>query len=376
MNSGGYKNFLIYLNGIKFLDKMASDNDAEVRMFIDITIYNDKKIMSYINSFKNITAILFKCSNFLTDGHHVEVFGTLVRFFPLFNFPNNDAECVFISDVDMKEEYKGGIFYLYENIKKKNVYCFFNGRYFNIHVSVNKMTSASMYEELYLPYCIAPKIIGIKQIPIKPFISFLKEIKIYMNDSTRPTKILSDYYISEQKLITKCEKNICFGIDEYFLNKILFKYLAENKIPFCYKTSYNLAQFYYFKHPKNVFTEHNLNMSRKEYEKIFYGYMKNIGLDKYSYEEMDEKIFGKNSNSRNFSKISVATKFMTMYAKKIIPLLQKLYKENDFRIYTKSQINSMLSVEFTKYYYITYIRFFYTNDKDLIISKMSYPENL
>ena len=86
MKSGGYKSFLKYLNGIKKLNDYANKNNMEVRIFIDNTIYNDEKTMSYLNKMDKVTLVLYECEKFLIGKHHVGLFGTLVRFFPLFYF--------------------------------------------------------------------------------------------------------------------------------------------------------------------------------------------------------------------------------------------------------------------------------------------------
>jgi len=102
MSSGGYKNFNKYLDGIKILSDVAKKYNMSVRIFIDHTIHDDNIIMKYLNKFNNITLILYKCNSFLVNKHHVGVFGTLVRFFPLFDFPNNDSNIVLLADADTK----------------------------------------------------------------------------------------------------------------------------------------------------------------------------------------------------------------------------------------------------------------------------------
>ena len=86
------------------LYKISNNYNLEIRMFIDNSIYEDSDIMKYLNKFNNITLILYKCNNFIiNNNYHVGLFDTLVRFFPLFNFKNNDYNIVYITDTDIKE---------------------------------------------------------------------------------------------------------------------------------------------------------------------------------------------------------------------------------------------------------------------------------
>jgi hypothetical protein len=378
MKEGGYKNFSIYLNGIKILSDISKKENLEVRIFIDETIYNDQRTMEFLKKYDNITLILYKCPNFLINKHHVGLFGTLVRFFPLFNFPNNDAKVVFLADADTKEYRVMYLIKLYNFLKKnkvsKKVYLAYSGRYFHSNISSNKITNLSENdkEELYLPYCIAQKFFGTKRITKKPFLKFLKKIQLYMDDNTRPKKILSDYIITPDKFKIKCENNICYGIDEYFINKILFKYMLRKNIPFCYSVSFNLAQFYYFNHPKNM-KEDLIKIPKDEHIKVFNEYMKEFGLDEYSYDEIDKNVYVDDDEADNES---TATPFMSSFAKKIIPLLEKIDKNKDYRIFTKSQIYSMKQVDYKKYFRIRFVRFLNTDIKDIIDRASEYENRL
>jgi hypothetical protein len=105
-----YKNFNIYLHGIRkwiiFLNNIKYD--YYLRLFIDINIYNDKEIMKLLNSSNKIQLVLFECMNYqiekANNKYHIDLFGTLVRYFPLFNFNNNDAKSVIVVDIDLSDD--------------------------------------------------------------------------------------------------------------------------------------------------------------------------------------------------------------------------------------------------------------------------------
>jgi hypothetical protein len=105
MNSQ-YKNFDIYIFGLKRWIKYlnSSNNNYILRIFIDKHIKNDENIMKLLNSCKKIELILFTCIDYIKDDYHREVFGALVRYFPLFNFPNNDTKNVIVVDIDINVE--------------------------------------------------------------------------------------------------------------------------------------------------------------------------------------------------------------------------------------------------------------------------------
>lgn len=381
MSSGGYKNFMKYLNGIKLVSELSKQKNLEVRIFIDRTIRDDPKTMSFLKKLDNVNLILYKCPDFLVDKeHHVSVFGTLVRFFPLFNFPNNDARTVFIADADSKEEYIVNVFKLYDILKKnkilKKVHLAYNGRYFHINVSSDKITKITdKGKEYFLPYCLATKFIGTRRISKKPFLKYMEKLKLYMNDTSRPGNILSDYYIDPSKLKIRCENNICFGVEEYFINKILFKYMIKREIPFCYSNIYDLAQFYYFKHPKNM-NENLISVSKEEYINTFNNYMKTTGLNKYSFEEIDKGIYIDDKKDDSGGS-TVATPFMKEYSKKMIPLLERVDKEKDYRIYAESQLDSMKQVDYKTYFKIRFIRFIGGESrKDLILNSTVFEDKL
>jgi hypothetical protein len=102
-----YKNFNTYVNGLKkWIIKLKDLNSTyKFRIFIDNNIYQDKIIMDVINqNLDLIQPILFTCSNYMLNGFHVDVFGALVRYFPLFNFDENDTNNVFVVDIDLHDE--------------------------------------------------------------------------------------------------------------------------------------------------------------------------------------------------------------------------------------------------------------------------------
>jgi hypothetical protein len=367
MRSGGYKNFDNYLNGIKKINSIAKENDMEIRIFIDNTIYSDNKMMDYLNNLDRVTLILYECCDFLIDNHHVGLFGTLVRFFPLFDFPNNDSEAAFIVDADVVERFLKVQLCIYDLLKnnslEKKIHIAYGGNFFHINMESNKKIYHNGKVYMF-PYCIADRIIGLKKIPPKSFLKFMKKIMVYMNEKDIPKKILSNYYISPKKYKIKCENNICFGIDEYYLNQVLFKYLLRRDKPFCYLNLFDMADFNYYKNPDSPEFRNRHSIVSDEYREVYKNYMKKVGLDKYTYDEIDKKIYTEEE--------AIVTPFMKEYADSIIYLMDMAKKQKDNMIFREHDYYYLNDVDYKKYYKLGYLRFININLDDYHIKVIKY----
>lgn len=100
-----YKNFGIYVKGLqKVLNYFEKKVDFTYMLFIDENIKNDNHIMQMIKKCSNCIPILFTCSKYMKNNYHYDLFGTLVRFFPMFNFDNNPCNMVICIDIDLHDD--------------------------------------------------------------------------------------------------------------------------------------------------------------------------------------------------------------------------------------------------------------------------------
>jgi hypothetical protein len=100
-----YKNFEIYIKGLKKLIKvLESQSNYILRIFIDEHIKSDPEIYSILLNSNKVHIILFKCSNYIELKYHIDVFGALVRLFPLFDFDFNDSLNIIVIDIDLNWE--------------------------------------------------------------------------------------------------------------------------------------------------------------------------------------------------------------------------------------------------------------------------------
>jgi len=100
-----YKNFDIYFKGLKNLIKLLnSQSEYSLRIFIDEHIRSDQSVYSLLSGSEKVQIILFKCSEYIENKYHIDVFGALVRLFPIFDFDSNDALNVIVIDIDLNWE--------------------------------------------------------------------------------------------------------------------------------------------------------------------------------------------------------------------------------------------------------------------------------
>ena len=106
-----YKNFGIYIKGLQkvlnFVEDKTKNPDHDkfiFVLFIDQNIANDPTIMEMIEKSENTVPVLFKCAKYIKGRYHYDLFGTLVRFFPMFDFENNPCNITICIDIDLHDE--------------------------------------------------------------------------------------------------------------------------------------------------------------------------------------------------------------------------------------------------------------------------------
>ena len=188
IEGGGYKNFSRYIDGLVILEDYVKKymKDFRIRLFIDRSIYEDQNIMNLLNKL-NIDLVLYDCPEFKKNiKFHKGTFGTLLRFFPMFDFLNNDSNYVIISDIDLKENKEDPsvltpITKLYENyknnkvIKKKfNVKMSFDSDFYK---SVDRYNFNSLYKGYIFGYVVAGFMTNFKKMNHRILENFIKNVE-------------------------------------------------------------------------------------------------------------------------------------------------------------------------------------------------------
>jgi hypothetical protein len=126
-----YKNFGIYMRGLKKTVDMIDNHNRKAKsnadmeefyflLFIDANARDDSQIMNIIESSEYVIPALFTCSRYMQqDGkYHLDLFGTLLRFFPMFNFDFNPAKNIVCIDIDLNKDDLRKIEFLMKNQPK------------------------------------------------------------------------------------------------------------------------------------------------------------------------------------------------------------------------------------------------------------------
>jgi hypothetical protein len=212
-----YKNFDIYTKGLqkvlRFVDDPKNNNSKRqfiYVLFVDKHIAEDKSIRSMINKTKNCVLILFEAPKYMVNDYHIDLFGTLVRFFPMFNFKPNPFNIVICIDIDLHGE---------DYIRLKNLMKF-------KHKGVT--TAADVARHLY------------QNLPPYVFAGLL------MFDQQRlDSKILMDFITNAHKIKStghygKRLTTFGYGIDEIFINQTMLPLIGGFNIIIDYQIAYFL----------------------------------------------------------------------------------------------------------------------------------------
>jgi hypothetical protein len=290
-----YKNFQIYMNGLARWVKNLRELKLpyKFRLFIDQNVYEDKKIMDLLNKIKDIVQlVIFTCADYMKDNYHIDVFGALVRYFPLFDFENNDSNKVIITDMDLHED---------DMIKLINF----------IKYDTPIMCATAQFSRLFSGYS---KLYVISNLMYFNNIKFDNNILINFIKKIAPTLENKGNY---NKRLTP----FGFGTDEIFINDYLFPHIKY----FYINTLYTINFVIYWNKEfiiknKNSFSRFKYILGKYFNEKYKLDDMINF-IDKHFYN-IFHKTDVNNYISRRFYKI---IKYLHMKNKYILPKELTIY---------------------------------------------------
>ena len=320
-----YKNVNKYVKGLKEWSKYMKNakHDYKFRLFIDKNVYEDTEIMKIINSCEKMQPVLFECSEYMTENYHIDLFGTLLRYFPMFNFENNDADKVLVVDIDFgnSNDYKMPRFNTIIDYSKKN-----EGPVFS--------TS------------------------IEPFLTHFKDKKFEMShiyssallfDKQYDKNILINFIIDAHNIkdVGKYNKRTTpfgFGVDELFLNKYFFNIIEKQNIGLL--IYFNPNNFLWFMNEFNLIKNNELTESI--YIRILGKlYKKHMNLDEM--KELLDNVFYDKFEASNIARYLGKRIFNTLEY-----LLENKIEWIDFNLIKfilKNYKNIYLSVSILKYNY-------------------------
>lgn len=213
-----YKNYGIYTKGLEKVLKFVDDkryNDIDnggypYVLFIDRHVAEDDDIRSKIDACRSCIPVLFGCSEYMDNDYHVDLFATLVRFFPMFDFEKNPCSITICIDIDLHGE---------DYVRLKNLM-----KYKHKDITAAGDIARHLYMNMN-PYIYAGLLcFNRKKLDHKIIMDFIK--------NANKIKSLGNY---GKRLTT-----FGHGIDEIFLNEYLLPKLGEINIIIDYQVSYFL----------------------------------------------------------------------------------------------------------------------------------------
>ena len=353
---GGYKQFSKYIDNIKHVNRFIVEEMKifKHRLFIDESVYRDKDSMMKLRKL-DIELVLYTCPDYMIGKkYHKGTFGTLVRFFPMFNFPGNDARYVFMTDVDystyesVMEGPFGRTFDLFKRLVENNIL-----DKVDYGIDVTKFKQDNFFNHI-----IANKQFVLKLLDRNMLVDFFQNINTY--------KERLSYYPVKKNNIDKTSGKFIYGVDEWFINNLLFPDLIENKTRIAVQV-------------KNYITGYIiLNMLRfsdkeKKSSKIYKEY---ISFFKWVYPDKNIKNIHKGARLM-LKQSSTWWDTVENYDLKVILRTYEYFiyvygtKKEDY--YGKEYLDHVLSEEYIGVYLYKELRFINTNIKILSVEKKTLP---
>lgn len=280
MYNKGYKDFQNYTNGLVDLSIYVKNNlsDYKIRLFIDDSVYNDSKLMSQIKKLDNVQLVKFSCSEYLMEDltHHYGIFPTIVRFFPGFDFQYNDTNHVLISDIDSISIEK--IVDTVNMLKEKNIldelFIVTSG---DICYTMLKDNQNIFYNKHINTYISASMFFFVKKLDKNLIFDFLDEMKLnpeksysifFDNKNVSDEKNMSESQI--KKYDKDANKNFIYGVDEYFLNRVVIRNIIDNNIPYANHIKFDVLDFLKYKLLLSKTTD---NEKQKKFVDLLFNYI-------------------------------------------------------------------------------------------------------
>ena len=367
MSTGGYKPFTKYTDGLRRVSELCISEGLHLVVFVDHTVLRDADLMRALRALRKTSLVRYSCDPFKRKGFHIGVFGTLVRFFPLFDLPGNKAETVFTIDADATENavasFRDSQLKVADHLAETGLSDKVRLAYYGNHNHINAdIVSDSMRTRdktpHVMPYCVADSLIAMKnKASPDALFDFMEELKPYMGNNP-PKLLMSDYIRGTENKHTmrrKCVNNFCFGADEFFVARRLFPRLVAEGVPFAYGYGFSLINHLYAHVTGKVVEKH------RDYYRILSGYFREMGYDRVADDiEAGVKLSPTalednappSSNSRSASKMTLADLDRMMYvlprktgkvmaganrfAERYVSLLARKKRSGDLRVFKRS----------------------------------------
>jgi hypothetical protein len=270
------KNFQKYLDGLKEWKKYIKFYpDSQLQIFIDRSIAEDETIAPILHSL-GARIYLFECPEFMrADKFHKGLFGTLVRFFPMFDINTHALNIAHFQELEPDLPFT----YLFSDIDKLSKMK--SSHNLNVIYESHNMFRRRYKEHpyfghgAYYPWMVAGRFTVIKnKTPISLLTNYLEDVK-------QGKKFLNRY--EGYDAVKPEHENFSYGIDESFLNCVYLPWLIENDYGIGIVQDYHLSHSVFFlkyeirkdKRSKEFFDyilqkKQSLKESLNEFDRLFY----------------------------------------------------------------------------------------------------------
>ena len=382
----GYKDFSKYSNGIKYITTYIKNElpDFRLRLFIDNSIYNDKELMKKLKRDKLIQLVLYDCPNYKRGDTHRGLFGTLIRFFPMFNFKNNDAKIVLICDIDITcnnhiQHLLGTFTSIYKspNFNKITEDILF----LDCTVLIRGETYDNIcYDRKYIiPHIQASRIYVFNKLNKSIILKYINELTLndvnYKNliHSTKSEIIhaFKSPFIYNKNPVNNvkhlinvsADNKYIYGIDEYFLNINYINYIKKKNLSFGVKIEYTIID--------NILGWINeLDWNPSKYiTNIYQNFFKSIFNES---KDMTLKEYAKLLKKLNIQNKKLTKESIALLTKVYI-LYIRIYNTKYIKYFNKTFIEIILSNEYIGIVFLQKYKYYNSKSKDKVLKIVKLP---
>lgn len=267
------KNFQKYVDGLKqWKEYMKDYPDSQLQVFVDQAIAEDGPIMKILGEL-NARVILFECPEFLRkDGYHKGLFGTMVRFFPMFDVNTHALRVAHIQELEPDIRFVETFKYLNKVSVMTDLDMIYTSGLFFQRKLYNGQPE---FQCGYFPWIIAGRFMTFKRIPFRLLTDYLKEVI--------QNKKFFNLYTDSHPANKSQHGNFSFGVDEQFLNLVYMHWLIKHNCKIGIYSEYSLAYPIYFRvedilednRSKAIFdyildANSSVKSSIREFDRMFY----------------------------------------------------------------------------------------------------------
>ena len=237
------KNFDIYIDGLKNWNRyMKSYPNSQLQIFIDRNIAEDTNVAAVLKSL-NIRVFLFECPEYLMDnGYHMGLFGTMVRFFPMFDVNKHPMNVAHFQELE-PTEYSVPTFEAIDKFSRMKTAVELGTIYLITNIYTTGFEDQLFFEEnIPYPWMLAGRFCAKTKVPFSLWKDYLEGVK--------NNKQFIDRY-QQGKNADKARKDerhgkYSFGIDETFLNSLYMPWLINNGYGIGIIIHYYISDVFYY----------------------------------------------------------------------------------------------------------------------------------